>query len=331
LSSTEHTKWFFAEIHSRNITPSSRLSTQEYVERRLAENTLSSLEKVLLLSPTNSVALDRLVLLALRAGKVSQRTLAWVEWQLQRRGTEGSEQREGLVARALLERLKEDRRLRSQPARSVDPGTALRVPVHYPTIQAAVDAAQPGDTVRIAAGDYFEQAVIVGKTNLTIVGEPGAILHATTEMEQTLLRHSGTAITILGIVRSDVTVRGLDFEGHRLADFHGGLIGLVFRGSGGRVENCAFRGFRGVEGELPNQPRGVNIYNPLFDGTGSVNVGIHNSTFSDNQIAIVIGGDYDTNLLRIVFSIEGNTIDGLGGSARITSHGVVIHEVLVEL
>jgi len=39
-------------------------------------------------------------------------------------------------------------------------GNTLFVPQDYPTIQAAVDAAQPGDTVRIASGRYTENLII---------------------------------------------------------------------------------------------------------------------------------------------------------------------------
>jgi parallel beta-helix repeat protein len=56
--------------------------------------------------------------------------------------------------------------------------TASAVPadiVVATTIQAAVDAAQPGDTIRVPPGVYHE-SVLVTKDQLTIVGAPGAIL-----------------------------------------------------------------------------------------------------------------------------------------------------------
>lgn len=46
------------------------------------------------------------------------------------------------------------------------------------TIQAAVDAAQPGDTVRVPPGVYHEN-VLVNKDNITIEGSRGAILDGT--------------------------------------------------------------------------------------------------------------------------------------------------------
>ena len=55
--------------------------------------------------------------------------------------------------------------------------TDLAVPTQYATIQAAVDAASSGDIIRIAAGVYLEQVVIVSK-NLTLDAARGAVLKA---------------------------------------------------------------------------------------------------------------------------------------------------------
>lgn len=53
---------------------------------------------------------------------------------------------------------------------------ALLVPAEYPTIQAAVDAAESGDEVRVAAGTYRESIVWVGKAIALIGAGPGATI-----------------------------------------------------------------------------------------------------------------------------------------------------------
>jgi len=47
----------------------------------------------------------------------------------------------------------------------------LRVPADHTSVQAAVDAARPGDTIRIAGGIY-EETVFIGpdKDRLTLIG-----------------------------------------------------------------------------------------------------------------------------------------------------------------
>ncbi|RPJ41476.1 MAG: hypothetical protein EHM19_11865, partial [Candidatus Latescibacterota bacterium] len=49
----------------------------------------------------------------------------------------------------------------------------LRVPGEHPTIQSAVDAAAPGDTVLIAPGTYTDSVVVAGKEALFLIGEEG--------------------------------------------------------------------------------------------------------------------------------------------------------------
>jgi hypothetical protein len=48
--------------------------------------------------------------------------------------------------------------------------TVRRVPLMYPTVQAAVDAAVAGDTVLVAEGEYFENIGVIDKTVLVIQG-----------------------------------------------------------------------------------------------------------------------------------------------------------------
>lgn len=68
-------------------------------------------------------------------------------------------------------------------------GNSINVPGTYSTIQAAVDAAQPGDTINVAAGNYIE-SVLVNKSNLQIIGH-------------------GVSDTILN---GNVTKKGFDIE-----------------------------------------------------------------------------------------------------------------------
>jgi WD40 repeat protein/serine/threonine protein kinase len=53
-------KWFLADRATRTISPFSEITVPKYVQRRINENTLESLQEAVLLAPTNSVALGGL-------------------------------------------------------------------------------------------------------------------------------------------------------------------------------------------------------------------------------------------------------------------------------
>jgi hypothetical protein len=57
---TRLAQWFEADAGARSISPSSSLTTPEYVKRRIEENTLGSLRQSVILSPTNALAFARL-------------------------------------------------------------------------------------------------------------------------------------------------------------------------------------------------------------------------------------------------------------------------------
>jgi hypothetical protein len=89
--------------------------------------------------------------------------------------------------------------------------TARDVPEEYPTIQAAVDAAQPGDLVRVGPGTYREQVVVgPGKRDIVIRG---------TDRNRVVLdggggtRFNGIAVHADGIAVENLTVRGYASDG----------------------------------------------------------------------------------------------------------------------
>jgi hypothetical protein len=88
---------------------------------------------------------------------------------------------------------------------------ARDVPEEYPTIQAAVDAAQPGDLVRIGPGTYHEQ-VVVGPAKHDIV------LRGTDRNRVVLdgdrgRRFNGITVHADGVAVENLTVRGFASDG----------------------------------------------------------------------------------------------------------------------
>lgn len=135
------------------------------------------------------------------------------------------------------------------------------------TIQAAVDAASPGDTVVVPAGTYRE-VVAVTKSGITIVGEAGAVLDGT-----------GLGATV------GVRVRSTD--GSRLTDFT--LEGFEIRGY--TVSGVLLRGvdgFRLTEGHYVDNPL-YGIF-PIASTDGRVD---HNEVSGSFDSGIYIGQSTD--------------------------------------
>lgn len=98
----------------------------------------------------------------------------------------------------------------------------IRVPVDHATIQAAVDAASPGDIVHVRAGTYAERVVIT---------TPGLRLHAAGEVLLDGTALGGIGIHVLGTVAEALT--DVEVAGFEVAHFERGIV--VERASGARV------------------------------------------------------------------------------------------------
>jgi hypothetical protein len=211
----------------------------------------------------------------------------------------------------------------------------LHVPADYATIQAAVDAAASGDTIHIAPGVYKEQADIVDK-DLTLIGR-GAVLRAHGDMALSFpdYNQNKRLTSIVTVVRADVTVSGLTFEGERLGDIKAWeLGGINFLGASGRVEDCRFTGFRGSTIGSNSLCHGVWARNSVSLGTDVVDIQLLRCTFADNARAIDLEGDgtipgqptRDPTILRTTFTISDNTIIGNGPDPTGQQFGILIWE-----
>ncbi len=100
----------------------------------------------------------------------------------------------------------------------------------YHSIQAALDAAQPGDTVRVAPGVYHEHPVV--KRPVVLLGEPGAVIEGDGR---------GTVLTVnaAAVIRG-FTVRGSGADQSRE---HAGILATQAHGiviEGNRFEDVLF-------------------------------------------------------------------------------------------
>ncbi|HJS59689.1 MAG TPA: DNRLRE domain-containing protein [Vicinamibacteria bacterium] len=159
--------------------------------------------------------------------------------------------------------------------------TVRRVPQDHATVQAAINAAQNGDTVLISRGTYTGGLTIAGKTitlasNYINTNDPN-------DITLTIIDGGNPILTIQTTVGAATTIRGLTFRngGHQLVNrarrvnilnnrFINGNDQVSFEGAGGLVRDCFFdnAGDDGVDIDQASDPIVENntILNSRNDG-----------------------------------------------------------------
>jgi len=180
----------------------------------------------------------------------------------------------------------------------------------YGSVQAAVNAAQPGDTVQVRAGEYVEQVTVAGKnasalseaSRITIQADPtlpagGVVLHgAIAQCAQ------GHAIRVQQ--SRFVTIRGLTITG-------AGGAGIAL--SGGAAQNAAIRIERNRI--VGNGTAGCDGGNGITIAGGNVGTLVLNNVISGNARNGIATADTDGGPHTIVQNtIHGNGWNGLAAT-----------------
>jgi hypothetical protein len=173
----------------------------------------------------------------------------------------------------------------------------LLVPGEYPTIQAAIDAAQSGDSVLVSPGTYYEQVNLSGKQ---------LVLHGVAGAAQTILDGQGVQTVVIGaneplgcevsgftiqngngytsggvlVSDSSVRVHHCTFRANTASDWYGGA---GFRSAGGAsvVEDCLF-----TENVSPNASTSGGWFH-FGSGTFSLKRCVFSSNLSSGCVARV--------------------------------------------
>ncbi|MGB7730766.1 MAG: hypothetical protein WBL50_22250 [Candidatus Acidiferrum sp.] len=116
----------------------------------------------------------------------------------------------------------------------------------YTSIQAAVNAASPGDHIRICPGTYVEQVVV--QKSLTLHAESGAILmpSALQQNATSLFDGSPLAVALLVANATDVTITGLIVDGTNsgISACSPDFFGIAYQNASGTVRHTTVRNFK---------------------------------------------------------------------------------------
>ena len=195
-----------------------------------------------------------------------------------------------------------------------EPGYTVRnVPADYPTIQAAVDAAEPGDLILIHEGVYNE-AVVVQTDNIVIRGiDRNAVILDGQYTE--IGRENGIIISANGVAVENLTIRGYTRNGlFWTGDYGNDFFVDGYRASYVTVHNVGVYGiyaFNALNGQfdphLRQRLRRLVVLRPAsaadcnallyeveatnsqlgYSGTNSSGTIIANSHFHNNMIGVV--------------------------------------------
>ena len=189
----------------------------------------------------------------------------------------------------------------------------------FTTIQAAVDAAPAGATIRVCAGTYTEQVMI--KQDVKIRGDNGAIILPSGVAANTTSLATGAPIAavILVMDAERVTLENLTVDGanNAITGCGPGLVGIFYRNASGKISHVAVRNMK-LAADLNGCQSGSGIF--VQSGNGSTSrVQIEGSSVHDFQKNGITGNEAGTDV-----EITDNAVSGIGPTTGAAQNGIQV-------
>ncbi len=181
------------------------------------------------------------------------------------------------------------------------------VPGAYPTIQAAVDAAAPGDTVAVAAGTYTEQVVVQTMVVILGSGRDQTVIQAPFDLPHVVSADQYRAIVSVQEPAGMVTVRDLSIDGLGQQPSSGRFVGLLYYRVGGEISGLAVRNIHNTP--VANTDSGIGVLASLdlqVTPTDLIMTDVIVERFQKAGIAVA-GTGYDVVLTDLV--VDSDTIE----------------------
>lgn len=189
----------------------------------------------------------------------------------------------------------------------------------FTTIQDAVNAASPGDSIQICPGTYVEQVSI--SKPLQLNGNNGAIIRPSNVTANSISVSSGQPIAAIvlvhdtsGVIIRDVIIDGSD---NGIGECAPDLIAVFYQNASGELSHVAVRNVK-LASSLNGCQSGSAILVQSGGGASSV-VAINGSSIHDYQKNGITANEPGTQV-----TIERNVVTGLGPNAGATQNGIQI-------
>jgi parallel beta-helix repeat protein len=205
---------------------------------------------------------------------------------------------------------------RAQTTLTVDDDKVQCPAAAYSTIQSAIDAAAPGWSIRVCAGNYNEQLTITKA--VSIYGDNGALLEPVTMTANVTTASEATAAAIFVNGAQNVNITGLIVDGAKNGIMECGpfLVGVYYHDASGTVYHNAIRNF-----ELPADLNGCQSGDAI-DVTSSgvpAQVTINANSINGYQKNGITASDAGT-----IAKIQNNVVGGAGRTNGAAQNGIQI-------
>jgi len=189
----------------------------------------------------------------------------------------------------------------------------------FTSIQAAVNAASPGDQIIVCKGVYPEQVVI--HKSLSIDASNGAILmpSAMKANSASLFDGSPLAVALLVADTTEVSIEGLIVDGSNsgISECAPDLFGIAFQNASGSIQHTTVRNFR-LGSNLSGCQSGTGIF--VQSGGGRLsNVWIENNSVHDFQKNGITADEVGTEVF-----VRSNVVGGIGPTNGAAQNGIQI-------